>query len=223
MEELMTGVRNVVLFCAVAVSMLGCGGTGKDSAEPRAESSSKATDAMAQEAQGGAEAMAKALSTMANGLSGGDPNQKPVDPVSFRELQSVFPEQFPGWERGRPTGEKMSSPVSYSEAGVSFTRNDSELDLKVTDTGFNQLLLMPFAVLMNAGYEKETDDGYEKSTKVGGFPGWTKWNSTDKNGELNVLVGNRFLVQIEGRRLSDTSAMQQLATAMNLNKLAGLR
>lgn len=74
----------------------------------------------AQEMQKGAESLAKGMEEMAKGfqnLAGGDPNQKPVDPVSFRDLQAAFGD-VSGWEKGKPTGERMTSPVNYSEAKV---------------------------------------------------------------------------------------------------------
>ena len=81
----------------------------------------------------------------------------------------------------------------------------------------------PFSTFLTAGYEKETEDGYEKSVKVAGNPGWEKWNSSSKGGELNAFVNKRFVVQIEGRHLDDTKVLYQLADAMQLGKLASLK
>ena len=102
--------------------MVACGGDSR--VEEAANSSRTAPEQMqkaAEQTQGGAEQMAKGFESMAKGLSamaGGDPNAKPVDPVSFRELMAVFPESFPGGRRSKPTGERMSSPVNFSQAEV---------------------------------------------------------------------------------------------------------
>ena len=157
------------------------------------------------------------------GGSGGESGVKQADPVSFRDLQSVFPDQLAGWERDSPTGERMTQPVSFSEAMVTFTKGDASLVLKITDTGFSQLLLAPYAMFLTAGYEKETEDGYEKSTKVGDFPGWEKWNSKGKNGELNVIVNKRFMVQVEGSNVDDAKMMHEVMAAINLKKLGELK
>ena len=47
--------------------------------------------------------------------------------------------------------------------------------------------------LRQAGIESFTI--YEKSTKVGGEPGWEKWDSESKRGELKAIVGKRYIVQ----------------------------
>jgi hypothetical protein len=204
----------ISVVAVLAVSVMACGG-GQSAEQAK-------TEQEAQQAQAGAEQMGKALESFAKGMSGGESGVKQADPVSFRDLQSVFPDQLAGWERDSPTGERMTQPVSFSEAMVTFTKGDASLVLKITDTGFSQLLLAPYAMFLTAGYEKETADGYEKSTKVGDYPAWTTWNKAGKSGELNVVVGNRFLVQIEGNGLADEKPLSQLAAATNLKKLAEL-
>jgi hypothetical protein len=78
-------------------------------------------------------------------------------------------------------------------------------------------------MFLTAGYEKETSDGYEKSTKVNGQPGWEKWDSSGKDGELNALVGKRFLVQIDGRGIEDTKLLHELAGKIDMAKLSTLK
>lgn len=207
------------LIVAIGAWTAGCGGSKSSQDKAAAESMEKA----AQQAQSGAEQMGKALESLAGGLSGANPNQQPVEPVDFRQLQSLLPESLSGWERGKPSGEKMTQPVNYSEASVNFTKGDASLSVKITDTSFNQLILAPFSMMLATGYSKETSDGYEKSVKVGGEPGFAKWDDADKDGEITVVVNKRFLVQIEGRGLSDDKALTQIANAMNLKKLAELK
>lgn len=192
-----------------------------EQAAKQMEEAGKKSGAEAQDqAAKGMEAFAKGLGALAGAATGND--GKPVDPVSFKDLQVVFV-PFSGWEMSKPTGEKMTSPVSYSQAKVRYHKGDSNIEVSVMDSGFNQLLVIPFSTFLTAGYEKETEDGYEKSVKVAGQPGWEKWNSSSKDGELNAFVSKRFVVQIEGRDLQDTKVLYQLADAMQLGKLASLK
>jgi hypothetical protein len=85
------------------------------------------------------------------------------------------------------------------------------------------MLMVPYSMMLASGYEKETSTGYEKSTKVGDYPGWEKWDSEDKDGELNAIVNKRFIVQVHGRRLDDVKALQAAMASVDLKKLATLK
>lgn len=208
-------------FCAcglvLAVAITAC---GKSKEEKQAEEAAKTAEQAAQEAAKSLEQVAKGLEGLASGRGSGD--TKPVDPVSFRDLQALFPE-LDGWQKGKPTGERMSSPFPFSQAEVTYTKGDSRVELKMVDSGFNQLLLTPYAMFLQAGYEKETADGYEKSTPVNGQPGWEKWNSENKDGELNAVVGKRFLVSLEGNQIDDTKVLHEIAGKIDMGKLAALK
>ena len=209
--------RLAVIGFALAVAVAGC---GKSAEEKQEEQAAKTAEQAAQEAAKGLEQVAKGLESLASGGGGGD--AKPVDPVSFRDLQALFPD-VEGWEKGKPIGERMSSPFAFSQAEVTYTKGESTINLKMTDSGFNQLLLTPYAMFLQAGYEKETSDGYEKSTQVNGQPGWEKWNSEGKDGELNALVGKRFLVEIEGNQIDDTKVLHDVAGRIDMARLAALK
>ena len=208
-------MKRIVALGLMAALAGACGSKEEKQAEQAAQTAEKG----AAEAAKGLEQMAKGLEAMAGGGSG---DLKPVNPVSFRDMQALFPD-IDGWEKAKPIGERMSSPFSYSQAEVAYTKGDSRIELKMVDSGFNQLLLTPYAMFLQAGYEKETSDGYEKSTTVNGQPGWEKWNADGKNGELNALVGKRFLVQLEGQQIEDTKVLHEVAGKIDMGKLAALK
>ncbi len=165
--------------------------------------------------------MAKGLEAMAGGAAGGD-NPKPVNPVSFRELQTLFPD-LDGWDKAKPTGEQMTAPFSFSQAEARYRKDDSRVEIKIVDSGFNQLLFTPFAMFMQAGYEKETSSGYEKSTTVGGQPGMEKWNTEGKDGELMAFVGKRYILTVEGRNVDDIKVLHDIIGKIDLPRLAALK
>lgn len=223
-------MRHVWCVAALAalVSVAGC---GKSDEEKRAEEAKKEAEAAAQtpsaakSTQEAAQQAAQGLGALAKSLeqaAGGAGDTKPVEPVSFRELQALFPE-YEGWTKAKPTGERMTSPFAYSQAEGRYTKGDSTIELKMVDSGFNQLLLAPYALFLQSGYEKETSDGYEKAIQVAGQPGWEKWNSESKDGELNAVAAKRFLVQIEGRDIADTKVLHDFASKIDMNKLAALK
>lgn len=208
-----------ILALAGLVAASACGKSSEEKKEEQqVAQAAKTAETGAAEAARGLEQMAKGLEAMA----GGGGTSPAVEPVSFRDMQALFPD-VDGWQKGKPTGEKMSSPFKYSQAEVEYTKGDARITMKMVDSGFNQLLLTPYAMFLTAGYEKETADGYEKSTKVNGEPGWEKWDSSGKDGELNALVGKRFLVQIDGRQIDDTKPLHDFAGRIDMGKLAALK
>ncbi len=207
----------LMLACLVVVFAAAC---GSSSEQKKAQTVQQAADQASQSATN----MAKGLEEMAKGLGalGGDPNAKPVDPVSFRDLQATFGD-LAGWEKGKATGEKMSTPVNFSRAEVGYTKGDSRIKIEISDSGFNQMLMIPYSMFLTSGYEKETESGYEKSTKVGEHPGWEKWNTENKNGELNAIVAKRFIVQVDGHQLENPKMLHTAMASVDLGKLAGLK
>jgi hypothetical protein len=170
----------------------------------------KAAEGMA----AGMEALAKGLGAAAGAANGG----KTVDPLNFRDLQAAFVD-LPGWEKKKPTGETISAPFKISTAEVRYTKEQSEIRVKITDSAYNALMLVPFSWLSSMGIDKETENGYEKSVKVAGFPGLEKFNTESKDGELTIVANKRYIVEIEGSDVPDAKVLTQVAEAMSLGKL----
>lgn len=212
--------RELIVGLAVAVCVAGCGRSAEEQqAEQQAEQAAQAEKA-AEEATEGLDDMAKALGALAGGAAAD--GEKPADPVSFRDLIALLPD-VDGWERSEPTGERMTSPFPFSNAEARYTRGSANVKVTMTDSGFNQFLLAPYAMFLKAGFERESTDGYEKSTQLNGHPGWETWSTSGNRGELNALVGKRYLVQIEGRNLDDAKALHQFASRLDMARLAALK
>lgn len=211
--------RHVSMMIAIAVLMAACGGS-TDEATKQIQKAAEEIQKSVGSGRGvqgvskGLEDLARGMSSMAN-----DPNAKPVDPMTIDALKTALPD-LSGWEKGKPTGERMTSPVNYAEAKVTFTKGESALDVKIVDSAMNQLLIAPFSMFLAVGYEKETDHGYEKGVKVGEYPGWERWDGEGKEGELNAIVAKRFIVQIEGRNIENTRVLHSTMENINLKKLS---
>lgn len=225
----MRGLLSGAIVAAVLVA--GCGKSDAEKqAEKAAEEMKKAAEAMVEaQKQGGGAAkgmadVATAMQGMAAALGGGGGggDGKPVDPVATDTLKGMLP-QVSGWEMGEPRTERMTSPLAYSQVETEYKKGEAEIEVKVVDTGFAQMLIAPWTMFMASGFSRETSDGYEKSTTVAGNPGFEKWDKDSKHGELNVFVGKRFLVTIEGRDLADTKALHEIASHMDFGKIAGMK
>ena len=225
--------KQIGVVALAAFLVVGCGKSEEEkAAEKAAEETKEAAEALKKAAeQGGAAAaaqgmqdFAKAMEGMAGALAGGSasPDGKPATPVSFKDLQTVLPE-VSGWTRETPTGERMTSPIPFSQSEATYTNGDANVDVKIVDSAFSQLLVAPWAMFLTAGYERETTDGYEKSINVGGNPGFEKWNTSGKDGELNLVVAKRFLITIDGNNINDTKVLHEFASKIDTGKLASLK
>lgn len=225
-------MRAVIFACVLAVAVSACGKSEEQkAAEKAAEDLKQAAEAMGKAAaQTGTAAAttgvgeaAKAMQSMANALSASaSPDGKPVEPVSFQTLQTQLP-KVSGWEMKEPEGERMTMPVPFSQIETRYTKGDSRVDVKIVDTGFAQLLVAPWSMMLASGYSRETSRGYEKATMVSGNPAIEKWNKDRKNGELDVLVGKRFMVTIEGRDIDDMKLLQDFASNFDFGAIAALK
>ena len=205
-----------------ATNMAKAGEAAAKAGEAAASAAQQATENAAPAAGQAAQGMqdfAKAMQGMAAAMGGN--GGKASDPVSFRDLQTAFP-TVSGWTMDKPKGERMTSPVAFSQTEARYKNGSQEIEVKIVDSAFNQILVAPWAMFLTAGYEKETDDGYEKSTTVSGNPGFEKWNDSRKDGEVNIVVAKRFLVSVEGDRLSDVKQLHDFAARIDFAKLTAL-
>src|SRR5262245_27108833 len=130
----MMAVRKLLVAGAVIVAMSACGKSeAQKQAEQAAEDAKKAAEAVAKAAESaagtaaGSADLGKALGGMAaalSGAAGGD--GKVVEPVTFQSLQTMLP-KVSGWEMGEPEGERMTSPMPFSQTEAKYTKGDSRV------------------------------------------------------------------------------------------------
>ncbi|MCE6988456.1 hypothetical protein [Dyadobacter sp. CY323] len=152
-------------------------------------------------------------------------NREAVDPVDFRKLKEILPEELSGLKRTESTGEKsgaMGFTVSTAE-GKYRGNSDESIDVEIIDTGgIAGVSTMALAAWSMADIDKETTTGYEKTTKIDGYKAFEKYNNESKSGEINVLVGDRYLVNIEGNNVS-IDQIKGILKEIDLSELAALK
>ena len=224
-------MRILGLVVVMAVMTAACGQSDAEkqaeaiakAAEDAAKAVEKAAEASAKQGEKASDDMAKAMQGMAAAFSGATgADGKKIDPIAFQTLQTHLP-KVSGWEMEEPKGQRMTMPVPFSQVETEYRKGDANIELTIVDTGFAQLLIAPWSMMLAAGYESETSDGYEKATNIAGNPAIEKWNKRDKRGELNILVGKRYMVTIDGRDVADIKELHQFASAMNLGAIAALK
>jgi hypothetical protein len=180
-----------------------------------------AQQAGAQAQQAAAANLQQAMRMLAGQTAGGSR----VEPVNFRELKALLPETLPGFKRTQAKGEKAGAMgVVVSQADADYSGDGgAHLDIKLVDVGsLSGPLALGMAGWASVEIDRETEHGYEKSTTLGGNKAFEKYDGRSKRGEVKVLVGSRFIVEVKGRNVT-VDDMKAAAGQLDLAKLASLK
>lgn len=218
-------IRRMTIVGVMLAIAAGCGRSeqqrqAEEAAQQIQQGAETIQRAAEQAAQGGSEQMAQGLQQMAQGFQ--QLAQGQANPVDFEVLKGVLP-QVSGWTQSGARGEQVSMPIKMSKAEAQYSSGDARVELEITDSALNQLLLAPFSMILASGYSERSDDGFKRAAKVGGHPGLEEWNSRSHRGEVTAVVGNRFIVQGTGHGVEDLAAVRRIVEAVDLSKLASLK
>ena len=230
--------RRLLIGGLVLAASAACGGSSQKATETKpADSKSAASSSPAaspgQAAGGGAAAGGQAQTTpgsqqamqglqqLAQGLQ--QMSKNTAKPVDFEELKTLLPD-ISGWTKSDVHGEQQTAMgMSQSNAKAKYTKGDSTIELEITDSTMNQLILAPMAMFLTTGYEEKSDDGYKKAAQIGGYPGFEEWEKNAKHGQATAVVANRFIVVADAHSIDAPDVARKAVEAVNLSKLAGMK
>ena len=147
-------------------------------------------------------------------------NHESAEPVSFRELLDYLPQAPQGWQALKPEGETNSfGSYGISQVSQVYTQEDKKMEVSIFDWAFNSALYTPF--LLSTEFSRESTSGYNKGIKINDVPGREEYDYIDREGSLNLLVNNRFLVRIDGKNIEDLELREwwQLMDYQSLTKI----
>ncbi|MCF2495250.1 hypothetical protein [Dyadobacter chenhuakuii] len=202
------------LVLASAMLLSSCGGKQEEKEGAEQEGAEQEADKSAVDAL---EAFADKAKEMGS--------REAVDPIDFRKLKELMPEKIAGMSRTEATGEKSGAMgFTVSTASAKYKgEGDENLNIEIVDTGgIAGVSTMALAGWSMAEIDKETTTGYEKTTKIEGYKAFEKYDNEGKSGEVNVLVADRFVVNVQG----DHITVDQLKNALkdlDLAKLGNLK
>ncbi|MCA8830029.1 hypothetical protein [Hymenobacter pini] len=143
--------------------------------------------------------------------------------LPYKELQAYLPAEVSGYTAANPSGQstKMSG-LAFSTASRDFTKDNSTVKVELMDyNGANQLY-QGAAGLLGMGLESENDEELVKSTDLGveGVSGMETYRKKDRQAELMLTMGGRFMVKITADQQPDLQLVESVAKQMDLEKLA---
>ena len=200
-------------FCALfALGLFGCGG-GDGSADGGADEVADVTRA------------AKEMQDAVAGRTG----DEPVEPVDFRELKDLLPEEVVGWKRVSHEGQRSGAAgFTVSTASALYQPEDrryTTINIELIDTGgLGSLATMGMAHWLSIEVDREDDSGYERTREYDGYPAYETFVAKDGeigSANLSIVVERRFIVQLHGAdiRMEDVISA---ADELDLDRLADL-
>jgi hypothetical protein len=196
---------------ALTTGLTACGGDRDSKDAASGNPMSQLTSAVSQ-----MEKMSKEMAAAAD--------RKPVPPVSFRVLIDYLPKGVDGMTAGEPKGETTSAGEwQYATAEARYVNEEDgnkTANVRLFDYAHIPMLYAPFQMIMNMKMSTESTEGYERSTKVGGYPAHEKWRKDSEENEVTILVADRFVVTTTTRGLGEDSA-KRIAETIDLKGLAG--
>jgi hypothetical protein len=196
-----------------AIGKLGRMGEEAERAEKAARASG-AKDPGA--AAGSAVDMNTALNAVGQIMTGG----KDVQPVDFHRLKEMLPETIGGLRRteasgqsGEAMGIKGSSATAHYGDGA-----NASVQVEITDLG-SLSGLAGLAAKFDPSMEKETDTGYERTTKINGQLVHERYDRSARSGEVSVILNNRFSITVNGSGV-DARVLTGALKELDVGKLA---
>ena len=208
-------MRKPLLFLALAA--LAC---GKSDEQKAAEALAEMAKAIGQGAA--ASGIPQATPGTMDALAAG----KAKDAVDFRELKAVLPEELNGMPRASSDGSKTSNmgfTISTAEARYETQGTNTSIKVEITDVGaMTGMAAIAMYAWATTEMSSESDHGYEKTTTVRGYRAYEKVDRQSNWSELHLLVGGRFIVDIEGSEVP-IDALKAALDKIDLGKLEGMK
>ncbi|MCW8806079.1 MAG: hypothetical protein OQK56_06415 [Ignavibacteriaceae bacterium] len=183
-----------ILYVIILLVLSGCGKGGDNQPNDNQNSDEKT----------GIKSMDEFVDNMKEVQKNIEEGQK-YEVVDFRDLKALLPESLGDLNRTNAQGEKngtMGFTISKAEADYYNEDNSKSLNIEITDlagaSGFAGLAAWGWAMV---DIDKETETGYEKTTKYKGHKAYEKYDNEGVYGSLEVLVSGRFMVNIDGNNV----------------------
>jgi len=133
-------------------------------------------------------------------------------------LESFLPEPLKGWSAQEASSQAAGAAMFGGGITVErkYTKDSSSISISIiTDSPLMQGMMMMFSNPMFAA----SDGG--KLERIGRQKAIVKFDPNSKQGEIKIVVANRYLVLIDGREISKED-MKEYAKAIDFKKLKSL-
>jgi hypothetical protein len=150
---------------------------------------------------------------------------KQIEAIHFSKIIPLLPVVPAGWTAPEPDGSTMDAGgFKMTTVGRTYTKGEGDgapsVSFNVIDYAGNKQFYDATTGAWN--FSQETTDGYMKSVKIDGNPGFETYEKGGKTGQLWVVVAGRFFVHVETTNL-EPPELQVWMKLIDLKKLATLK
>jgi hypothetical protein len=150
-----------------------------------------------------------------------------VEPINFRELRDALPRRVRGMEEGPSNGETtgvLGIRISTVDQTYRNEEDDERIDVTIVDLGSLRNAALMGKDWLNVQFDRESDEGFERTTRIEGYPGMEKCRTmTDyEECEIHLIVAERFVVDLKGKGVS-MRTLRNVLDDVDLRKLESLR
>jgi hypothetical protein len=132
-------------------------------------------------------------------------------------LESLLPQPLKGWMAAEASSQAAAAGVFGGvTAEREYTRGDATVSVTIIS---DSPMIQGMAMLFSNPVFAVSDGG--KLEKIAGQKAIVKYDSAGKSGEIQIMVGNRFLLMIEGDGV-DKADLKQYAEGIDYKKLAAM-
>lgn len=160
------------------------------------------------------------LGQLAQGMAATPQGGLPL--VNWRDLANAMPTAVPGFQ---PQGDLDGSTAAMGGLGGSharrhFQQGDKRLEIEITDTSFNQLLVMPFNMARSVTQDSTTE--MQRPSDIAGHPGFLQLRYSNREAKQTLLAHGRFIVEFELRPVAAPEEVLPFTGLVNYALLAQL-
>jgi hypothetical protein len=211
-------------LCLILLPVTGCGsddrGYDERGSEPNRD---REATRMERDAPSDPDDIAGSIAGALDQAFGGE--GRAAETVDFRTLRDLLPDELDGMERTDASGEKTGiAGFSVSQAEGKYRSEDGErrISLQIVDGGGLGSMAM-LASWRMVEFDRETADGYERTTDFEGYPAMEKARTGDRpRSELQFVAADRFFVSANGENV-EMGELKDALKEIDFDELEDLR
>ena len=143
--------------------------------------------------------------------------------VPHEKLAEFLP-NLSGWKREAPPNLDTDTSANVSRVQQSYEKGDgSSISVEIMDAASNQQMIVPLRELLKVSGTTTTAAGTQKVIKVAGHTAAEEWAADVRNGNVAVLLADRFIVTVTGSMVASLDVIHKVFDSIDLQKLAALK